>query len=199
MSPRTKNAAATRQDLLASARARFLSQSYDDVGLRDIAGDVGVDVSLVGRYFGSKEDLFREVVRDGTTILQPGVTSRSLPCFLAQLALEHEPGRSRQEIERLLIILRSASSHKAAAVVRDAIAEDVLEPIAGLIGGTDAGMKASLCLSVLMGMTILREIMSVEPLCQCDHQMIRTNLTRLLSSALRETDGPVIAYGVLKD
>jgi AcrR family transcriptional regulator len=189
MGARTKNAAATRHELLAAARARFLSQGYDDVSLREIAGDVGVDVALVGRYFGSKEDLFREVVREGgTSILQPGVTSESLPRFLAQLALETEPGRSRQDTERLLIILRSASSQKAAAVVRDAISEDVLEPIASLVGGTDAEMKASLCLSVLMGMTILREIMPVEPLRRCDRGTIRENLERLLNSALMRSE-----------
>ena len=52
---RTRNAAATRDSILTAARGRFLADSYEAVGLRDIAGDAGVDVALVGRYFGGKE------------------------------------------------------------------------------------------------------------------------------------------------
>ena len=66
--PAKKSAAATREKLLASARQRFLRESYDNVGLRDIAADAGVDVALVGRYFGSKEQLFTEVLRGGRRI-----------------------------------------------------------------------------------------------------------------------------------
>lgn len=46
---RPKNAAVTREAILEAARQRFLLESYDNVGLRDIAGDAGVDVALVGR------------------------------------------------------------------------------------------------------------------------------------------------------
>ena len=49
---RQRNAAATREAILRAARARFLSDSYESVGLRDIAGDACVVVALVGRYFG---------------------------------------------------------------------------------------------------------------------------------------------------
>lgn len=59
---RRKDALTTRAEMLAAARRRFLMESYENVGLRDIARDVGVDVALVSRYFGSKEELFREVL-----------------------------------------------------------------------------------------------------------------------------------------
>ena len=60
---RRKCAMTTRGEILCAARRRFLAESYENVGLRDIAGDVGVDVALVGRYFGSKDALFREVLQ----------------------------------------------------------------------------------------------------------------------------------------
>ena len=56
--PRPRNAAATRTAILDAARERFAAESYDDVGMRDIARDVGVDAALISRYFGSKDDLF---------------------------------------------------------------------------------------------------------------------------------------------
>ena len=55
--PRPRNAAATRTAILEAARERFAAESYDDVGMRDIARDVGVDAALISRYFGSKDDL----------------------------------------------------------------------------------------------------------------------------------------------
>lgn len=56
--PRARNAAETRADILAAARKRFGSDGYERTTLRAVAGDVGVDAALVIRYFGSKQDLF---------------------------------------------------------------------------------------------------------------------------------------------
>ena len=55
---RTRNAEATRADILTAARVRFGSEGYERTTLRAIAADVGVDPALVIRYFGSKQDLF---------------------------------------------------------------------------------------------------------------------------------------------
>lgn len=55
---RTRNAEATRADILSAARLRFGADGYDRTTLRAVAADVGVDAALVIRYFGSKQDLF---------------------------------------------------------------------------------------------------------------------------------------------
>jgi Bacterial regulatory proteins, tetR family len=59
---RKRNAETTRGALLGAALARFVSDGYDGVSLREIASDAGVDVSLVSRYFGGKQELFAEVM-----------------------------------------------------------------------------------------------------------------------------------------
>jgi AcrR family transcriptional regulator len=185
VSTRIKNAAATREMILASARARFLKESYENVGLRDIAADAGVDVALVGRYFGSKEGLFKEVLRgDSGPWLDSEVTAAALPAWLATLATkEHDPGE-REDVERLLIILRSASSPTPATVVQQSFRENVLEPVAKLLDGPDPEVRASLALSLLIGTTVLRTIMGMEPLRQCDTAAVRTRLTALFADAL---------------
>lgn len=183
--PRTKNAAATREAILTAARGRFLQESYDNVGLREIAGEVGVDVSLIGRYFGSKEELFRAVLRHGKTDAFDGdIEARDLPRYLATLAVPAGSGNGSEHVERLQIILRSASSPKASAIVREAFHEDVLDPMATLLPGEDACTRASLALSVLTGTTILRAIMGVDSLCDCDHEAVRADLAGLLEMAL---------------
>src|SRR5438132_5551627 len=56
--PRRRNAGATTRELLEAAQLRFARDGFDRTSIRDIAADVGVDQSLVIRYFGSKERLF---------------------------------------------------------------------------------------------------------------------------------------------
>jgi AcrR family transcriptional regulator len=188
MTARVKNAAATREAMLASARRRFLQESYENVGLRDIASDAGVDVALVGRYFGSKEELFKEVLRVGKKRdwLDPGVAPAELPAYLASLSTDEGDAERRQHAEGILIMLRSASSPKAAEIVRQALREDVLEPIAKLLPGADPEIRSSLALAVFIGSTVMRTIMAVEPLCECDTGAVRLKMQRLLEAALRE-------------
>src|SRR6186997_2432060 len=58
---RRRNAAATREAILTSARRAFARAGYDGAGVREIAAGAGVTAMLVNRYFGSKEQLFAEV------------------------------------------------------------------------------------------------------------------------------------------
>ncbi|HEU0100358.1 MAG TPA: TetR family transcriptional regulator [Allosphingosinicella sp.] len=185
MTRRPKNAEATRDALLASARRRFLEESYENVGLREIAGDAGVDVALVSRYFGSKEGLFREVVRKARgEWLNPDICPARLPAWLAELTTREDSDGA--DIERLLIILRSVSSPKAARIVKESFREDVLDPVAKLLAGDDPEMRASLALSLLLGTTVLRTIMRVDAICECDTDAVRRRLEALLAEALRE-------------
>ncbi|HEX8194007.1 MAG TPA: TetR family transcriptional regulator [Allosphingosinicella sp.] len=185
MTKRQKNAAATREALLEAARRRFLEESYDNVGLRDVAKDAGVDVALVGRYFGSKEELFREVLR-GTCPhwLDADVTAEALPAFLARLAIEAGEGDTQESLDRLLIILRSASSPATSELVRTAFVEDVLEPVARLLPGEDAQSRAAVAFTILMGTKVLRTILGVQPLLQCQACALEAKLELLLTEAL---------------
>lgn len=191
MPPRVKNAAATREAMLAAARQRFLQESYENVGLRDIARDAGVDVALVSRYFGSKEALFKDVLQAGKKAdwLDPTVTAAQLPAYLASLSTEEDDADRRKHAEGLLIMLRSASSPKATEIIREALRESVLEPIARLLPGVDPEIRSSLALSVFFGTTVLRTIMAVGPLSGCDTNAVRRNMQRLLEAALSD-DSP---------
>lgn len=190
---RGKSAAATRQALLAAARSRFLEESYENVGMREIAGDVGVDVALVSRYFGSKEDLFREVlgVEGKKEILPPTIQHDEIPGYLAALFLEQN-GDLNKNVESLLIILRSASSPAASQIVREALRRDVLSPLAERLGGDSPEMRASTSMAVWMGMTIMRTIMAVEPLRECGVE-IQQRMRLLFEAAL--SDAPCIDAG----
>jgi len=181
---RPKSAAATKLAMLDAARSRFLQESYENVGLRDIARDVGVDVALVSRYFGSKEELFRQVlgIDRKEEILPADLSEAEIPAYLARLFVQQGEEGNRH-VERLLIMLRSASSPTAATIVREALRTDVLRPFANRLQGSDVELRASSLMAVWMGMTILRTVMALEPLCGSD---IEDRLRHLFEAALGE-------------
>lgn len=190
---RARNAAATRQAMLASARRHFSRESYDNVGLREIAGDAGVDPALVSRYFGSKEQLFKEAIRGDKEDIMRGVSRAGLPAHFASLLLdgeEEDADEAVAQIDRLMILLRSASSPKASSILREAIDEDILGPVAALLGGEEAELRASLCLAVLMGAGILRSALAIEPLSGTGNEALRQRLHILFAAALEGAPRP---------
>jgi AcrR family transcriptional regulator len=181
--PPARNAAATRERLLACARRRFLQESYENVGLRDVAGDAGVDVALIARYFGSKEELFRSVLRKEEGNWLELAAAADLPAYLAELCAADD-SKDAEHIERLLIMLRSAASPQAASIVRSAFRSDVLAPFAEVLGGPQSEKRAAMALSVLMGTTIVRTIMKLESAYTCEVGEFREKLADVLRIAL---------------
>jgi AcrR family transcriptional regulator len=182
---RRRDAAATRDAILSSAHDRFLKDSYESVGLRDIAGDAGVDVALVSRYFGGKEGLFREVLtheKRPDTFSEP-TSLEQLPGFLAHLIEEDQDDDRARRMEMFIIMLRSASSPKAGEIIRELIHRDVLDPMAKLIGGPEGEMRANMLLAVLMGISVLRTVMQVEGMCEAEPCQFRTERFRCLFEA----------------
>lgn len=162
--PRPRNANATRRAILDAARERFCAESYDDVGMRDIARDVGVDAALISRYFGSKEDLFVAVLdscKNGRDLMEGDREN-----FGRRLAREIvygdltpcEPDDGGARMRGLLILLRSIGSTKAMDVVQRTSNNRFFEPLTLWIGGDDAPVRARLAAGLIMGMAIGREL-----------------------------------------
>jgi len=185
--PRAKSAETTKQAILEAAQKRFLQESYENVGLRDIAGDVGVDVALISRYFGSKEGLFSQVLHDSSKeeILPEDIRSQDMPRYLTDLFLSQDKD-GNENVERLLIILRSASSPAASKVVSKAMRNDILVPFAERLGGNNSEMRASTSMAVWMGMTIMRTVIAVDGMCGQTPE-IEAKLQALFETALAET------------
>lgn len=189
---RRRCAMTTRGEILDAARRRFIDESYETVGLRDIAGDVGVDVALIGRYFGSKDALFREVMSGcDDAEFNSDIRAADLPAFLASLVAAEDGSSHGEHRDKTLIALRSASSPVASGIVRDAVKDSLLEPLAQILDSPDAEQRASLAAAILFGTTVLRTIMAMEPLCEKgDNAALHDRLVRLFEAALapaRET------------
>src|SRR5690606_41492296 len=110
-----------------------------------------------------------------------------LPGSLAALFLAGDGDRARG-VERLLLLLRSASSPTAAQIVREALGGDVLMPLAERLGGHRPELRASVSIAVWMGMTIMRTVIAVAPLERRDAE-IEQRLRLLFEPALSEQSG----------
>lgn len=182
---RARSAKATRQAMLEAATRHFAQESYENVGLRDIAGDVGVDVALVHRYFGGKEEMFKAALRSKEPPFLKAPTAGDLPAWLADLVMGAESEHLEVTVRRLLIILRSASSPKASELVKDACADDFLAPMVTLLQEPYPELRASVALACLIGASIMMQVMKVEPLWTADPEVLRERLVKLFGEALR--------------
>ena len=155
--PRPRNAEATRAAILNAASERFARESYDDVGMRDIAGDVGVDAALVSRYFGSKEELFESVLDscENGGDLMAGDRSDFWRRVSREVIFQ---AKSETKLKGLLILLRSISSTKAMEIVQRSANARFYGPFAAWVGGADGAVNARLAAAFIMGMAVSREI-----------------------------------------
>ncbi len=170
---RRERAAATRAAILSAAREAFSARSYDDVGLRDVAGRAGVTAAMVNRYFGTKEALFREAVgtEDPTPPELAGTARAEFGRSLAALLLNggHGPrGAGPGEPpphDPLVLLLRSAGSPTARPTLRAYVEDNVLPGLTDYFGDDDAAReRAVLVLALLLGTEVLGPMLGVAPL-----------------------------------
>jgi AcrR family transcriptional regulator len=153
---RPRNAAVTRAALLQAARARFADYGYDATSLRDVAADAGVDAALVARYFGSKDELFAAALEACDDNRWTDGGAEGLPERLSGLLFEDKPGA--EDVEGLMILLRSTGSPRAREIAARWSEETFLKPLGDLLQGDDARARACLAGSLMLGVMVSRAL-----------------------------------------
>lgn len=181
---RTRNAAATRAAILEAARKRFAREGYDGASLREIASGAGVDAALISRYFGSKDELFAEVVM---LACQPdpdlfGGDPATFGARMAKTLLEDEQDGAKLDI--FLIMLLSASSPKASEIVRRNSRDQFHQRFQEWLGGPDVAVRTRLASSVMMGMSLSRVIDASQDLDDAGRAMLQRRLAAIIQAAI---------------
>ena len=178
-----RDAAATRASLLQAATARFAAEAYDSVSLRTIAADAGVDVSLISRYFGGKEELFKAVLNNCPA---PDELFRGEHHDFGERIshlLVHDP-IAEDKPDIFLIMLRSASHPAAAQAIRESGEERFFGPFARWLGGENAVERVRMAAAIIKGVVIDRYIADDLGLSDDERERFRQRLARALQAAI---------------
>jgi AcrR family transcriptional regulator len=185
---RSRNAAETRAALLAAARVRFARDGYEATNLRDIAADVGVNVALISRYFGSKEGLFQSVIAfDRNRVAQ---TMQGPPEQLAERLLNSvlvDPVGSDHD---LFVTLLRSSDYPAAAQYMRNLLDLLTADLTSKTALADADLRADLVAALLTGIVVLRRLVGKAPLADASPEELLPHLQSILSVLLEDREAP---------
>ena len=177
-----------RDDVLAAARAEFARRGYAGATIRSVAATAGVDAALVHYFFGSKDRLFAAAMslaaNPAELVSQALDGSRdSIGERLVRRALETWDDPEAQA--SLVALIRSASSHEAAAATLRGFVEGEMVPRLALVAGEpDAQLRAALTGSALAGLIVARYVLRVEPLASADREELVIRVTPSLQRYL---------------
>ncbi|MFB9661727.1 TetR family transcriptional regulator [Glycomyces mayteni] len=176
----------TRSEILGAARRLFADEGFESVSMRRIAGEAGVDPSLIHHYFGSKDDLFMAAIEipfdpapEVAAVLESGEVEdageRLMTAFVAIWEGPHH--------EKLLAVLRSSLSKPAMSFVLKQLFEHrIVKTIERTLGDRvdHIPVRASFIASQVFGLVVARYILKLEP------------VASLGPEQLAETIGPTI-------
>ncbi len=177
-----------RDDVARAARALFGEHGYDHASLRQIAERAGVDVALVSYFYGSKQQLFVEVIDlplDPDVVL-PRILQGDRTRVGAALATIILDILGAPELrDRVLGMIRSASSQPdAAELVRERLTRQLLVPIATHLGVDDAELRAGLVMSQVVGFTFARHVVGLQVLTDANRAVLEPPLAHTLQHYL---------------
>jgi len=151
----TKDSQRTRLSLLRAAQTAFCTRGYGDVGVREITSEAGVSVALVNRYFGGKEQLFREALAD---LLDTGRIMEIPRDRFGEGALDLLLGESnRREVPLAMILLASGDS-TARDITQAALTDLVFQPLAKWLGGEEARIRAARFMMLSSGLVLYNNV-----------------------------------------
>lgn len=157
---RRRTAEETRKLIVDAAGVAFATRPYREITLKDIAEDAGVSASLIIKYFGSKEQLFEELID-----FQSGAEAL-LDCPLEQLG-EHmvslfaRPSEPYRPLS-MNILFMSGTSEENSRTLRENYSTQIIDALAARLPGPDARLRAELAISMVMGLAIMRRRMMRE-------------------------------------
>lgn len=165
-----RDAAATKERILAVAREAFARHGYGGATVRSIAAEADVAPNLITRYFGGKAGLFESATRIDLGVAEtlPGPFS-SLGARIAARVVARWEGAGAED--PLLMMLRSAgTSDEAAAHLGNFFLEQAGQPMAAHLADRlecrveEAQDRVAGVGALIMGVVMTRYVMGTGPL-----------------------------------
>ena len=161
VSPRRRDAAATRIRLLDAARELFLANGYNAIGLREVAARAGVDVTLVRRYFGSKQRLFTEATDVSENVEE---IRSAADDALGRKMIARVLGVRRDVDAPLFALLRSSGDPSVVARLNAQLDEGLTRNLAQRIAADNSRIRADMVAALLLGIGVQRVLLKKKPM-----------------------------------
>jgi AcrR family transcriptional regulator len=159
-SARQRDAERTRAALLIAARTLFSTRGFANTGVRDVAELAGVNSSLVGRYFGSKQGLFRatlEEVIDISPMLRGDRRRFGVDMVAAFFDAPDAPGP-------LAMMILSAADPEAHATSVELLQTKAIKPLSRWLGPPDGEGRAARLNILWTGFLTSWKLLPIKPL-----------------------------------
>lgn len=176
----------TRSEILGAARRLFADEGFESVSMRRIAGEAGVDPSLIHHYFGSKDELFMAAIElpfDPAPEVEAALLAGGIDGAGERLVHAFVRIWDGAHRDKLLAVVRSSLSKPAMSFVLKQLFEHrIVKTVQATLGDTvdHIPVRANFIASQVFGLVIARYILKLEP------------LASLGEKELAETIGPTI-------
>jgi AcrR family transcriptional regulator len=160
-SPPRRDAAATKARLLTAAREQFLRHGYRATSLRAIAAQAGVDVMLIRRYFGSKQQLFDEATNISGNV---EAIRRATDSAVGQTLIERVLQARQDSDAPLFALLRSSGDPDVVGRLNAQLENGLTRNLSRRIRADGPRLRADMVAALLLGIGVLRVLLHKEPI-----------------------------------
>ncbi|GAA2208392.1 TetR family transcriptional regulator [Nonomuraea monospora] len=164
---RWRTGAESKQRILDAARALFGEHGYAGTTVRAVAARAEVDSAMVFYFFGSKQGLFAAAV-EMSAQLPPAIESiftgglDGIGERIIRTLVESIDASGRTP---LAMLTRPApTGDQSETLIREYIDREITSRVAALLGTPDAASRAGMVNVQLLGLTVARYIVRIEPI-----------------------------------
>jgi len=188
---RWRSGAESKQRILDAARARFREHGYGGTTVRAVAADADVDPSMVFYFFGTKQGLFAAAIELSAQVPPAieAVFSGGLDGIgerLVRTLVESVDASGRTP---LAMLTRSARpGDQAETLLREYIDREITSRLAALLGTPDAEFRAGMVNVQLLGITVARYLVRIEPIASAPVDELVSRFGPLVQSCLTGVD-----------
>jgi len=183
--PFSDRSQATREAILAAARAQFRARGYEATTIRSVAAEAGIHPSMVMRYYTNKDGLFEAAIDVDLALPDlDRVPVRRRGEVLARHLVERWEGPRAEEA--LTLLLRSLATNPAAAERARAIFTGQILPLVGRVVAdpAEAPVRAAMISSQVLGVALGRYVVGLPPLAALDREALVAVLAPVLQHHL---------------
>jgi len=165
-----------------AAQDLFAEDGYDHVSVRAIAERAGVNLALINRYFGSKRELFHEVLNASAVFPDlVGGDFATLPERLAKYVVGRATGADEPS-PAVRALLRSSNSPEVRLILAERMRTILYEPMAARLDGPEAEAVAGIVTAIVSGAQSVRQLLGPDVLASAGTDSAVERLTAVFSA-----------------